>query len=216
MFMSKTRKIFKQLLVKLILTLPDYIDHASLRKIKDYQKQVDSLINIGVGTYGTDHIVLHSWNLSTKLHIGKYCSIADEIHVYLGGNHNMNSVTTFPFSIDSTPDNLFGTKGSQPLSKGDIHIGNDVWIGSNVSIMSGIEIGSGSVIAAFSHVVKDVLPYEVVGGNPARHIKFRFSKDIINQLLEIAWWDWPQDKILRNVTPLLSKPSDELMKFLKT
>lgn len=125
----------------------------------------------------------------------------------------MNAVTTFPFSADSSHDNLFGTKGLQPISKGDIEIGNDVWIGSHVSIMSGVKIGNGSVIAAFSHVVKDVLPYEVVGGNPAKHIKFRFSDEVISQLLGIAWWDWPQDKILKNAPLLLSEPSEEILKF---
>lgn len=174
------------------------------------------MITVGEGTYGAAHIIKHSWNLETKVHIGKYCSIADNIHIFLGGNHNMNLVTTFPFSEDSSRNNLFGTKGSQPISKGDIEIGNDVWIGSNVSIMSGVKIGNGSVIAAFSHVVKNVLPYEVVGGNPAQHIKFRFSHEVIRSLLEIAWWDWTQDRILKNVTHLSNEPSEEILKKLRS
>lgn len=189
------------------------MNYAPIKSIKDYYKKVDSLMTVGEGTYGAIHIIKHSWNLETRIHIGKYCSIADNINIFLGGNHNMNAVTTFPFSVDSSHDNLFGTKGLQPISNGDIEIENDVWIGSHVSIMSGVKIGSGSVIAAFSHVVKDVLPYEVVGGNPAKHIKFRFSNEVISQLLGIAWWDWPQDKILKNATLLLSESPEEILKF---
>jgi acetyltransferase-like isoleucine patch superfamily enzyme len=209
------KNIFKIYCVKLILRLPENINYGPIKNIKNYNKKVDSLITVGEGTYGAAHIIKHSWNLDTKIHIGKYCSIADNMHIFLGGNHNMNSVTTFPFSVDSSHDNLFGTNGAQPISNGDIEIGNDVWIGHHVSIMSGVKIGNGSVIAAFSHVVKDVLPYEVIGGNPARHIKFRFSNDVIIQLLEIAWWDWPQDKILKNIALLLSNPSVDTLKFLK-
>ena len=202
-------------MVKLILKLPEQFNYGPIKSVKSYHKQVESLITVGEGTYGAVHIIKHSWNLETKIHIGKYCSIADNIHIFLGGNHNMNSVTTFPFSVDSSHDNLFGARGSQPISKGDIEIGNDVWIGSNVSIMSGVKIGNGSVIAAFSHVVKNVLPYEVVGGNPAQHIKFRFSHEVIRSLLEIAWWDWTQDRILKNLTLLLSEPSNEILKLMR-
>lgn len=198
----------------MILKLPDQINFAPIKRIKDYNKKVNSLIAVGEGTYGSVHIIKHSWNLETKVQIGKYCSIADNIHIFLGGNHNMNLVTTFPFSADSNRNNLFGTKGLQPISKGDIEIGNDVWIGSHVSIMSGVKIGSGSVIAAFSHVVKNVLPYEVVGGNPAQHIKFRFSSEVVSSLLEIAWWDWTQDKILENVRLLSTEPTEDTLKTL--
>jgi acetyltransferase-like isoleucine patch superfamily enzyme len=208
-------KHLKFLLVKFILKLPEKISYEPIKSIKDYKKQVDSLITVGEGTYGAAHIIKHSWNLETKIHIGKYCSIADNLHIFLGGNRNMNLITKFPFSADSSHDNLFGTKGQQPISNGDIEIGCDVWIGSHVSIMSGVKIGHGSVIAAFSHVVKDVLPYEVVGGNPARHIKYLFSNEVINQLLEVAWWDWPQDKILKNITLLCSNPSKDTLNILK-
>lgn len=214
--MSVFKNILKKYLVKLILKLPEQINYAPIKSIKDYNRKVGSLITVGEGTYGAVHIIKHSWNLETRVHIGKYCSIADNLHVFLGGNHNMNSVTTFPFSSDSSPDNLFGTKGMQPISNGDIEIGNDVWIGSHVSIMSGVKLGSGSVVAAFSHVVKDVLPYEVVGGNPAKHIKFRFSNEVISQLLEIAWWNWPQAEILKNVTLLLNEPSEAFLKLSKS
>ncbi len=150
------------------------------------------LVESGYGTYGLGHLKIHFWDHSTKLRIGKFCSLADEIHIFLGGNHNLARISTYPFGIE---EELIGPRPGHPLSNGDIEIGNDVWIGSHVSIMSGVKIGDGAVVAAFSHVVKDVEPYEVVGGNPARHIKFRFSQEQIEKLLAESWWNWPLDQI---------------------
>jgi|LakMenE18May11ns_1017448.scaffolds.fasta_scaffold9790973_2 acetyltransferase-like isoleucine patch superfamily enzyme len=140
-----------------------------------------------------EHLQIHSWDEKTRIKIGKYCSIADEVHIFLGGNHDVSRVSTYPFGSDDT---LIGPRNGHPLSNGDIIIGNDVWIGSHVSIMSGVNVGDGAVIAAFSHVVKDIQPYEVVGGNPARHIKYRFTETQIQKLLEIRWWDLPVKKVL--------------------
>jgi len=99
-----------------------------------------------------------------------------------------------------------------PSTKGDVIIGNDVWIGQNVTIMSGISIGDGSVIANNSHVVKNVEPYSLVGGNPAKLIKYRFTTDQIEKLLKIKWWDWEDDKI-NMFTPLLCNPDiDEFIR----
>jgi acetyltransferase-like isoleucine patch superfamily enzyme len=151
------------------------------------------LVDAGYGTYGIEHLQIHSWDNKTKFKIGKYCSIADEVHIFLGGNHDISRITTYPFGVGAE---LIGPRSGHPLSNGNIVIGNDVWIGSHASIMSGVHIGDGAVIAAFSHVVKSVQPYEVVGGNPARHIKYRFTERQIEELLEIKWWDWPVKKIL--------------------
>jgi hypothetical protein len=82
-----------------------------------------------------------------------------------------------------------------PSGKGDIIIGNDVWIGAKSTIMSGVKIGHGAIVAAGAVVTKDVQPYSVVGGNPAKHIKFRFDEKQIEKLLEISWWDWEESKI---------------------
>lgn len=159
------------------------------------KKKVDEkLVSVGVGTYGADNLIIHKWDTNTRLVIGKYCSIADNISVYLGGNHNYHNISTFPFG---SGDSLIGERIGHPCSNGDILIGNDVWIGSNASVMSGIVIGDGAVIAAHSHVVKDVRPYEIVGGNPARHIKYRFSSEVIDRLLNIRWWDLPETEILK-------------------
>ncbi len=159
---------------------------------------------VGRHTYGLEHVKIRRWNEMKKqynLYIGNFTSIADDLEVYLGGNHYTQLVTTFPFGIlkndiftnaTSIPSNL-NLNGS--YCKGDVHIGSDVWIGSHVTIMSGVKIGDGAVIAANSHIVKDVPPYAMVGGNPAKIIKYRFTETQIKQLLEIRWWDWSDEKI---------------------
>lgn len=139
-----------------------------------------SHITHGEHTYGTNYITTYQWGEGSKLNIGKYCSIAENCKVFLGGNHRVDWISTFPF-------------GEQTGSNGDVNIGNDVWIGHGVTIMSGIIIGDGVVIAANSHVVKNVEPYAMVGGNPAELIKYRFDKTIIDCLLELQWWDLPED-----------------------
>ncbi|WP_167629685.1 Vat family streptogramin A O-acetyltransferase [Listeria valentina] len=138
--------------------------------------------------------------LSDKLVIGKFCAIAKGIRFIMNGaNHRMDSVTTYPFNIlghgleKATP-----SLADLPF-KGDTVIGNDVWIGQNVTIMPGITIGDGAIIAASSVVTKDVPPYMIVGGNPARQIRARFDDEIVAYLLELKWWDFPPDKIWRNL-----------------
>jgi len=141
-------------------------------------------------------------NRKAKLHVGKFCSIAGNVKVYLGGNHRTDWVTTYPFG--HTNQKIFRNYNGagHPSTKGDVVIGNDVWIGDNVTIMSGVTIGDGAVIANNSHVVKNVEPYCLVGGNPANLIKKRFTDDQINKLLEIKWWKWDEKKI-DEFTPLL-------------
>jgi acetyltransferase-like isoleucine patch superfamily enzyme len=155
---------------------------------------------IGKHTYGRPNI--HSWDVNAKVTIGNFCSLAENLNIYLGGNHRTDWVTTFPFGhMFQHIFNKFDGTG-HPMSKGDVNIGNDVWCGCNVTIMSGVTIGDGAVIANNSHVVKNVEPYSLVGGNPAKFIKYRFTPEQIEQLLEIKWWDWDDAKI-NNFTPLL-------------
>lgn len=145
-----------------------------------------------------------------KLKIGKFCSIAADVKFFLGGNHRVDWVTTYPFSV-IFKDGSF-TDG-HPISKGDIIVGNDVWIGEGAAIMSGVKIGSGAVVAAGSVVTKDVPPFAIVGGNPANLIKFRFDDDKIGELLKISWWDWPLDKIVKRLPTLLSSNIEEIIKI---
>jgi acetyltransferase-like isoleucine patch superfamily enzyme len=157
---------------------------------------------IGDFTYGTPRIL--AWGEEAKVKIGKFCSIADNVTIFLGGNHRTDWITTFPFTAFSEyfPESEKIT--GHPSTKGDVIIGNDVWIGMGVVIMSGLTIGSGSVIAAYSVVTKNVKPYEIVGGNPAKHLKFRFDEQKIEELLKISWWEWPIEKIKSSISYLCS------------
>jgi acetyltransferase-like isoleucine patch superfamily enzyme len=171
-------------------------------------------MEIGKYTYGTENIKKFTWvDNDGKLKIGKFCSIAYNINVYLGGNHRRDWVTTYPFGIiNNHIFNNFNGNG-HPATKGDVIIGNDVWIAANVTIMSGVTIGDGAVIANNSHVVKNIEPYSIVGGNPARLIKYRFTKEQIEKLLEIKWWDWDDEKI-NKFSPLLCNSNiDEFIKM---
>jgi acetyltransferase-like isoleucine patch superfamily enzyme len=157
-------------------------------------------MSFGKYTYGTP--IIHWSNDKGKLVVGNFCSIASNVNIYLGGNHRVDWVTTYPFGhIHQNKFNKFNGHG-HPSTKGDVIIGNDVWIGSNVTIMSGVSIGDGVVIANNSHVVKNVEPYSLVGGNPAKLIKYRFKKEQIYKLLKIKWWNWDDNKI-NNFSPLL-------------
>ncbi len=160
-------------------------------------------MSYGKFSYGMPTI--HQWpeqEVKTSLNIGNFCSIGANVHVYLGGVHRYDWVTTYPFGrVNSDVFTTFNGEG-QPTTKGDINIGNDVWIADNVVIMSGVTIGDGAVIANNSHVFKDVEPYSIIGGNPSKLIKYRFSPGQIEKLLEIKWWYWDDEKI-NKFTPLL-------------
>jgi acetyltransferase-like isoleucine patch superfamily enzyme len=157
-------------------------------------------MSYGKHSYGTVNIL---WNTSgAELKVGKFCSIALNVTVYLGGNHRSDWVTTYPFGhTNRAIFNKFNGVG-HPSTKGDVVIGNDVWISNNVVIMSGVTIGDGVVIANNSHVVKDAPPYSLIGGNPAQVIKYRFTPEQIEKLLQIKWWDWSDEKI-NEFSPLL-------------
>jgi len=187
------------------------LKYNNVRNVKfTFSKDLKSLqsYKVGIGTYGQPRII--SWNDGTTLEIGKYCSIADGVEIMLGGEHNYKCATTFPFKTLSKEffrqtntciDNL-------PIdrrSKGDVIIGNDVWIGRKALILSGVKIGDGAIIGASSVVTKDVPDYAIVAGNPAKIIKYRFSKEKIMFLLNEKWWDWDISKIYENLPSLLSE-----------
>lgn len=163
--------------------------------------------DIGDFTYGFPKIF--SWDEGSKLKIGRFCSIARGVEIYLGGEHRIEWVTTYPFNALFTEHAEI--KG-HPKTKGDVVIGNDVWVADGAIIMSGVTIGDGAVIGARSVVTKDVKPYEIIAGNPAKHIKFRFDEKVIKELLEIKWWNWETSKIDKYVHLL---QSDNLNKFIK-
>lgn len=146
---------------------------------------------IGIYTYGAP--IVHDYPRSARLTIGAYCSIAAEVDIFLGGEHHPEWVTTYPFgAVWPEHDHL-----DQPKTRGDVRIGHDVWIGRGATIMSGVTIGDGAVIGARALIAKDVAPYMIVVGNPAKPLRTRFSAEQIERLLEIRWWDWPEDRVRR-------------------
>ena len=167
----------------------------------------NSNIEIGRYTYGHESMVVGQWCEGASLQIGSFCSIANGLTVFLGGNHRVDWITTFPFG-HIFQDELGGAEiVGHPQSNGDIIIGNDVWIGSNVTIMSGLKIGDGAVIAANSTVVKDIASYEIWGGNPAKKLKTRFSEEVINSLKQLKWWEW-EEEVIKKLAPSLSQIPD--------
>jgi virginiamycin A acetyltransferase len=137
-----------------------------------------------------------------KLIIGKFCMIASDVTFIMNGaNHLTDAISTYPFAIfgDGWEDAM---EGREYPRKGDIMIGNDVWIGYNATIMAGVIIGDGAIIATNATVVKDVPPYTIVGGNPAREIKRRFDAETVQELLALKWWDKPLEWITANVKGL--------------
>ena len=157
---------------------------------------------LGRYSYGNKTTIL-AWSKNYQVKVGNFCSIADNVVFMLDGGHDYNLTTTYPFG-HIFRDQFPVTNPLHPICKGDIIVGNDVWIGNDAFIMNGVNIGDGAVVAANSHVVKDVPPYAVVGGNPAKIIKYRFTPDIINELLELKWWDWTDNKINAMMPLLLS------------
>lgn len=178
-----------------------------------FLKNIITSPNIEVGdyTYYDDFEDVHNFEKNVKYHfeftgdkliIGKFCMIASGVSFIMNGaNHLSNAISAYPFAI-------FGggwagaMEGKSYPVKGNTIIGNDVWIGHDVTIMPGITIGDGAIIATNSTVVKDVPPYSIVGGNPARVLKKRFNEHQISELLSLEWWNWDIDKITRNVNLL--------------
>ncbi len=171
-------------------------------------------IIVGDYTYYDDFENVENFEKNVKYHfdftgdqliIGKFCMIASDVKFIMNGaNHLTDSISTYPFAIFGNGwENAM--EGKTYPQKGNINIGNDVWIGYNATIMAGVTIGNGAIIATNATVVKDVEPYSIVGGNPAKEIKKRFSDEKIAQLLKLKWWNWDIEKITKNVQNLTGK-----------
>lgn len=158
-------------------------------------------VSIGNHTYGAP--MIRWWGEPADLTIGKYCSIADDVEIFLGGNHRTDWVSTYPFSVFRRWTEARNVTG-HPSTRGSVMIGNDVWLGAGCVILSGVTIGNGAVIGCRSVVTRDVPDYAIVAGNPAAIVRMRFQATQINQLLACAWWDWEPSRVARNVKRLLS------------
>jgi acetyltransferase-like isoleucine patch superfamily enzyme len=159
-------------------------------------------------SYGTDTYVQsgtqafywqHVSEEDSIVKIGNYCSIAENVKFFVDGNHRMDYASTYPFN------------GGNGYGKGSPAVGNDVWIGREVLVMSGVRIGDGSVVAAGSVVTKDVPNYAIVGGNPAKVIRYRFSEEIIKRFEDVRWWHLDRSFVYDELVPV----RDDIEEWLK-
>ena len=184
-----------------------------------YLKSVISNPNIIVGDYTMyndfardpkefekNNVLYHYPVNQDKLIIGKFCSIACGARfIFNSANHSLSSLSTYPFPIFFEEWNLDGKDIKNAWdNKGDIVIGNDVWIGYEAVLLAGVTIGDGAVIGTRAVVTKDVPPYTIVGGVPAKPIRKRFSQEAIDALLKMKWWDWPKERIAQHITDIQS------------
>jgi chloramphenicol O-acetyltransferase type B len=189
-----------------------YQERQEFPRLQSFEKQQDKFRKrypgyvLGIGTYGLPHV--HDDNEGTTLRIGAYCSIASGVSIFLGKNHRTDWISSYPFPV------FFEEARSIPhsaSSRGDVTIGSDVWLCANCTILSGVTIGHGAVVAAGAVVARDVEPYAVVAGNPAKLVRWRFDEATRQALLTAAWWDWPISEI-RGIMEYLC--SNELQNFL--
>lgn len=170
-------------------------------------------IEIGRFTHGYDGINFRNWGEGANVSIGSFCNISENVQVILGGQNRIDWIAAFPFG-QLFQDELGGEE-IQREDKVDVSIGNDVWIGDGVTLMPGVSIGDGAVIAANATLFKDVGPYEIWGGNPATLQQKRFDDDTIAALLDLAWWNLPEE-LIKEMVPLLSTaPNPGLIEGLK-
>jgi acetyltransferase-like isoleucine patch superfamily enzyme len=166
----------------------------------------DQLV-IGDYSYIDQEPIVLSWGEPKyKVTIGKFCSIARGVTFVLQGEHEIGWVTTYPFPLEVDEWKAGSKKYSYKRSKGDIEVANDVWIGFGATILSGVHIGNGAVIGARAVVSKNVPPYAIVAGNPAKIVKYRFNTKVIDRLLKEKWWNWPKQEIIDNMDYLINKP----------
>ena len=190
-----------------------------------YLKSVITDPNITVGDYTMyndfvcdptqferNNVLYHYPINHDRLIIGKFCSIACGARfLFNSANHTMRSLSTYPFPLFFEEWNLERKNVADSWdNKGDIVIGNDVWIGYEAVILAGVTIGDGAIIGTRAVVTRDVLPYMIVGGVPAKPLKKRFSDETIAALQELRWWDWPKEKIAQNIGAIQSGCLDQL------
>jgi acetyltransferase-like isoleucine patch superfamily enzyme len=171
------------------------------------------MLIIGDYTYGADKVRIFGPEKG-DVRFGKFCSVASDVTIFLCADHRVDWITTYPFGHVNQSVFTKHKALEHPTSKGDVIIGNDVWIGAGATIMSGVTIGDGAVVAANSHVVKNVDPYSIVGGNPAKHLKYRFDPDTIKRLLEVKWWDLSKEQIDGLSGVLCSPDVNKLLSWL--
>ena len=159
-----------------------------------------SCVDVGDYTYGGLHVL--TYNKENKLKIGRFCSIAQEVMFVLSADHYTNNISSYPYKVWIMKEKQEG------ISKGNIVIEDDVWIGFRSTILSGVHIGQGAIVAAGSVVTKDVPPYAIVGGMPAKVIKYRFSSEIINELMKVDYSKLTKEMIEKHIDDLYADLKD--------
>jgi acetyltransferase-like isoleucine patch superfamily enzyme len=166
------------------------------------------LIHAGEYSYGSPRFATYH---TCDVYIGKFVGFAENVSIDTGGEHNTGVISTFPFHhFPMFQAAVAGAPLNSALNKGDVVIGNDVWIAEGVRILTGVTIGDGAVIGSRALVCKDIPPYAIAVGIPAKVIRYRFSQDVIEKLLKIKWWDWPIEKILKHAKILVSNDVEAL------
>ena len=179
-------KIRKNIELRKIRRLPIY-ERGRARFLLKYNGKYE----FGFASYGLPEV--HDWHEGSVLKIGSFCSIAQDVRILLGGNHRSDWVTTYPFPVMF--HDLKHVK-NYSVTRGDVIIGSDVWICTGVIILSGVTIGHGAIIAAGCVVSRNIMPYGIYAGNPAKLVRFRYTPEIINSLLLSEWWDWSREELL--------------------
>lgn len=156
-----------------------------------------AMVKVGNRTYG--ELTVYTHNNCNKLIIGNYCSIGPNVQFVLSADHRIDTISSFPYNVK-----IMG-KRNEGISKGDIIIADDVWVGAGAIILSGVHIGQGAVVAAGAVITKDVPPYAIVGGVPAKVIKYRFSDDLIAELLKVDYSQLDNKTILDHIDNLYQK-----------
>jgi acetyltransferase-like isoleucine patch superfamily enzyme len=197
--MKKLRKQLKTFWKK----LTGRTDLQSFHRQQEKFRQRYPHYEIGTATYGMP--VVHDLNEGTTLKIGAYSSIGHNVQIFLGGHHRIDWVSSYPFPGFFEEARAIKDYGG---SRGNVIVGSDVWLCANCSILSGVTVGHGAVVANGAMVTRDVPPYAVVAGNPAKIIKWRFDENTRLAMLEYAWWEWPESEI-RQITHLLCSENTE-------
>lgn len=169
---------------------------------------------IGNASYGMPTV--HSHHGGASLNIGSYCSIASNVQIFLGGQHRIDWVSSYPFPFFFQMDAAYKDKCLAADSKGNVIIGSDVWLCANCTILSGVSIGHGAVIANGAMVSRNVEPYAIMAGNPAKLIKWRFDEPTRKALLESAWWDWSEEEINKVMHKLCNDDLGDFLDYAKS